>query len=237
MPVEFFNPADETDLAGLFSDGTIQNVNISEASERVQALDDDGDELCSKLHGKKKSGTVTFKCVSCGGSSASAVTLPDVGSIVSGWHIDQISVRLSNADFPEVTLTVHKHTGGSRGSHTTSCRTYTPSLTITNAFGATAPGCTVPDTIGVTSVEYTISCTHQDENGGDGEWLAAENRDGVETLTVNTVGYGSVTGPTGWDLKSDGDTKGNQAAESGTWSFEHHIAANSSSAASSGSGA
>lgn len=226
--VSFFNPS--TSLENVFPGGTLQTFNPSDSWERAQGLNKDGDEIASKTHGGRSSGPAVFKFFAATGS----ITLPAPGTVTTdGWHIDSFSCRLTNSDWPEVTLQVHKHLG-SRGSHNPgSCRTYSPSLSgISAGFGIAmdngniaGTGFTLSpaDTIGVTSLEYSMAVTHQDENGSDGDWLAGENRDGAETISIQTVGKGAVTAPTGWDKTSDNKTDSNQAADTETWEFVHHV--------------
>lgn len=225
--VSFFAPS--TTLENVVSGGTLQSFNPSKSWERAQGLDKDGDEAASKTHGARSAGAAVFKFFAASGS----ISLPAPGTVTTdGWHIDSFSLRLSNADWPELTLQVHKHEG-TRGSHNVgSCRTYTPTLTVTAGFGIVmnsgaiaGTGFTLSpaDTIGVTSLEYGMSVTHLDENGSDGDWLAGENRDGVETLTIQTVGKGAVTAPSGWDQTSDNKTDSNQAADTESWEFVHHV--------------
>ena len=225
--VSFFNPS--TTLESVFQGGTLQSFNPTKTWERAQGLKKDGDEAASKTHGAREAGSAVFKFFATTGT----ITLPAPGTVTTdGWHIDSFVCRLSNSDWPEVTLQVHKH-AGSRGSHLQgSCRTYTPSLSITAGFGIAMDGGDIAgtgftlspaDTIGVTAVEYSMGVTHQDENGSDGDWLAGENRDGAETLSITTVGKGEVTEPSGWDRTNNGQTDSNTAADTETWEFVHHV--------------
>jgi hypothetical protein len=199
----------------------IQNDAPGKASQRASGIGATGDEVANALYDTRETLTETYKLFSGTG------TLPALGTVVSGWHIDSVRVSLSATDWPTMTITAHKHTDGVGHD---SMETYTPSITAPTAawgvpeepFGITVGTLT---TVGVSSAEYNFSVTHVDELAGDGKQLGGQNRDGVETLSVTYVGTTTPTGPDGWDEMETGTNASNEAASGGSASWEHHVAA------------
>lgn len=222
--VGFFNPSEQL---GLDASWELQSEAPSSTSQRASGLGSDGDEAASKLYDPKTAITCKFKCFSASGD----LTVPPAGTVTAGgFHIDSWTVTYSPTDWPSISVTAHKHTGTTGTHGVGDCRTYTPSVDLPAGWGisrtvagwALAEGDTA---IGIASAEYSISVTHQDELGEAGEWLAGENRDGAETFKLGLTGAGAtVTAPAGWDKLEDGTAKSNQAADTQSLSWEHHVA-------------
>lgn len=216
MAQAFFNP--ESKFGG-FEGWEIQQSNPTTGKDRAQALGADGDEIASKLHNTKTSITENFVAVEDG------AVIPSVGAIAGGYHIDSISVTLSNTGFATMSVTGHKH-----GSTVhPACRTYTGTLaTVAAIFGApaTVPCATIPTGAGVRSVTYALAVNHIDELNNVGEFLAGDNYDGNETYTIELCDNGVLTAKDGWDETSIGGGQGNTAAETATGTFVKHLAHN-----------
>lgn len=221
----FFNPSDALSLPGW----EIQTDNPATSRQRAQSLGREGDEIASKTFDNRTNLTANYT------ATADNAAIPKAGQIVGGYHIDNITVNFSNTAFVTMTITAHKH-GSS--NHPT-CRTYTGSLTnISSKFGCPSIpiGTSVPTGAGVRSCTYTLSCNHVDELGNQGEYLAAENYDGTETMEVELCDTGNITAndaiPTDateraarpWTLVTNGHTRGNTQAETSTATVERHIA-------------
>lgn len=214
----FFNP---TSLAGALTGWEIQTDQITTQRQRAQALGADGDEIASQTYDARTTVSVPFVA-----TSASAA-IPKAGQIVGGFHIDTVTVNFSNTDFVRMTVQGHKH--GS--SNHPACRAYTGSLTTIGVlFGcpATPVGVSIPSGAGVRSVTYTLTCNHVDEPGSTGNFLAADNYDGSETVEVELCDTGDISAAQGWDLVDDGHARGNTVAEASTATAVRHIAHDSS---------
>jgi hypothetical protein len=214
--MDFFAPT------GLLAGGgwIIQNNAPGKGSQRASGIGASGDEVAKALYDVRETLTETYKLFSGEG------TLPALGTVVSGWHIDSVRVSLSATDWPSMTITAHKHTDGVGHAD---MKTYTASITApAAAWGVPAApfGITVGtlNTVGVSSAEYNFSVTHVDELAA-GKQIGAQNRDAVEKLSVTYVGTTTPTGPDGWDEMETGTNASNEAASGGSASWEHHVAA------------
>lgn len=225
--VPFFSPTDVLSLGGNWA---VQEVNLSDAYQRAQGLDAAGDEAVSETFDEKTSGTVVYEDHSASGGS---LTLPTVGAVGGGYHIDSYQVVYSSNGWPRLTVTVHKH---GQNSHADGEQNeFNASVVLPTGFGCPreildaldATVFEVTDTdAGVRGLTYSLGCTHVDEGDEAGDHLAGENRDGVETLSVEfTKDPGSsVTASADWDEMTDGAAQGNTAAETASMSWEHHVA-------------
>lgn len=210
----FFNPES---AFGEFAGWEIQTVNPTTQRQRAQALGKDGDEIASKTYDHRTTASATFV------ATADNAEIPKAGAIVGGYHIDTITVNFTNTDYVHMTVQGHKH---GTAAHAT-CRTYTGSLTtIGTKFGcpATLEGLAIPAGAGVRSYTYTLTCNHVDELGRQGDFLAADNYDGSETAECELCETGDIAAAEGWDLVTDGHTRGNTQAETATATAERHIA-------------
>lgn len=219
MATKFFNPADPFGIAtGNGVKWEVQNSAPTTTKDRAQALKANGDELASQQYNARTSVSATYI------ARAADAPVPKFGAILGGYHVDSVAVSFTNTGYATMTLAGHKH---GVAAHPT-CRTYTGSLTTIGVlFGcpSTIVGCTIPAGAGVRSVQYALQGNHIDELGSAGDFLAAENHDGNETVTVELCDSGTITPATGWDCSSVGNSEGNTAAETSTGTFEKHLQA------------
>lgn len=230
MAVGFFNPEGIFASALGTSVGEVQTTNHSTSQQRAAAADKHGDEKTSTLYGGQDSVTETFKVFQSEGTFSVANIVP--GTVVDGYHVDSLTVTWSPTDFPEVSVSAHKHTDLATGvtSHGTPHRKAVSSLQPPAGFGA----CGIAALVGVedTSIApsgatYTLGITHEDAQDCGGGYLASQNRDGVETLQVNFVGIATIDQSSGkpmegWDMTASSKDKGNTAAETSSFTFEKH---------------
>lgn len=225
--ITFFNPSD---LSGLLDTSwEVQGDSHTPSSDRASSLKSTGDEAVSKLYNAKIAYSVDAECHAETGD----LVLPAPGTVsATGFHLDGFTLAPQPTGWPKITLNIHKHNAGS--SHVAaSCRIYTPTLTIAAGYGINRAGLGfalgVGDTaIGIQSVSYSVEVTHEDVPGDEGDWLAGENRDGVEKFSLTTTGKGAtITAPTdathAWDKLSQPAPRSNTSADSETFEYEHHI--------------
>jgi len=226
--VNFFNPSDILSLGGSF---IVQSVTPTDTLKRAQGLLANGDEGINKTHGGKTDLTIVYEYQNESGN----ITLPNVGSVAGGYHIDRVRIQYRANAWPLITITCHKHAANSH----TAQNEFAATIVFPAQFGIprSLQDAATPtpndiwklgaddDTIGIRDMSYELSCQHQDEDGETGAQCAGENRDGVEKLDVTTTGKAaSVTVGTGWAKLSDGNPTGNTAVEQQTLSYEHHVA-------------
>ena len=213
LNVNFFNP----DALITISGWTRQSSSNGGSKQRAQALDENGDELAYREHGNQKSVTMNFVATATTGN----LTLPKIGAILNGYHVDNFTLTYSQASFPTLSVSAHKHGNAAHDE----CRTYTPSITAPACFGVPSEfgefDC--GDDVGMRSLSYSCQVNHVDENDGAGEHLAGDNYDGSETVSIDTTGITTITAPSGWTNDSSSESKSNTAAETASASFSHHI--------------
>lgn len=220
--VGFFNPVD---ALGLANGWVIQSDGVKTSQQRAQGLKADGDEAAKKLYDKKGTVSLTYENFTPEGE----LVLPSVGEIKNGYHIDSLNLSPQVTGWPVLTIEAHKHLGGATHADA-SCRIYKPSLTFEAGWGIERGfggfDLAIGDTaIGVKTTSYSLTCTHVDELH-QGVWIAGENRDGVEKFDIAFTGVGAtITPPASWDRIDDGTDRTNQASDSDTASYEHHVAA------------
>lgn len=216
MAVEFFG----TDsIFGNLAGWEPQNgPTPSENKSYANALGQDGDEIRNKGYDGKTSFTNTYVSTLEEGT----LTLPPVGDIIDGVHIDNVQVTYNQTGFPTMTVTGHKHTDGKPDANT---RKYRPSITLpavplgipSEIEGAYSLGESAE--CGMRSLTYTLTATHVDEPNGSGGHLAGQNHDGVETLAGELTGAASVGTDPGSDLVLDSawfiGTKGKNQTNTG----------------------
>lgn len=222
--VAFFNPDEGLELNGW----ELQTVNNAHSNERAQALKSDGDELKARTFGSRHTLSCDYVI------AAVRAILPKCGQIIDGSHIDTIKITFSQNDFVRLSVSCHKHGNGSHSE----CRTYSPSADIQGLLEVIDFGC--PDTIpgivmttvddegnavvGIRSVTYTLTVNHIDENDRVGEFLAAQNHDGTETIEVEFTSAVAPQAAEGWTLTNSANDKSNTAAETHSISVTRHIA-------------
>ena len=222
--VTFYSPIDTTGILDAMWE--VQSATPSASAARAAGPKSTGDEATSHLHDAKISYVVNAICYATTGDLA----LPIVGTIDSGIHVDSINVKPDPNGWPALTMNCHKHNNGT--SHT-ACRQYAPTITFAAGFGVNRAGIgfTLAEgdsAIGISDVDYNLSCKHDDTTGDAGNWLAADNRDGVETFKLTTTGQGAtVTPPTdedhAWDKINGSTPKNATSSDSETFEYEHHI--------------
>jgi len=238
MAIQFFDPNDPLDINTMLelTDDKVWEMQTTSATNtkgRASGLDRKGDEAAFREHNPRSALNITYKCYATSG----LLTLPSVGEIVNGYHIDSWTLVYSPTDFPVLTITTHKHTA-STGSHADgSCRTYTATVKLpaqycipiqlmfedgkTKAFDLKNPG------IGMRSLSFELTCTHVDETGGCGDWLAGENHDGVETLTAEFTGVPQIPADlaidASWSNPSESVSEGNTQVNTRSLTLVKHI--------------
>lgn len=223
--VDFFAPECPFTLG---ADWEFQNQNAEQRSlDYINELGQRGDEILKALvNGKTSTGWQFISTASTGN-----LTIPKVGQILGGYHIDSAEISWDRAQLkPKLTLVGHAH-DGVEGGHN-ACRTYSPTVTIPAvAFG-------VPSSIGAVSLgesaevdfrsaRYTLACSHIDETGRAGNQLKGENHDGVETVTVDFTGAATSADYTiaeGWSNPSRSKSPSNTGATTSSLELVHHIA-------------
>lgn len=214
MSAAFFNP---TSPFGALTGWEIQTNNPTTGVTRAQALGSAGDELASKLHDARTTVSATYVL-----HTAAGCKIPKFGEILGGYHVDTVSITFGNTAFVMMTVTGHKHGNAAHPA----CRTYTGSLTqIASNFGcpSTVLGMTIPTGAGVRSMTYNLQGNHIDELGSAGEFLAADNYDGNETVDCELCDSGTITADTGWDMTSTNSAFANNAAQTASATVEKHL--------------
>lgn len=237
MAVGFFNPEALSALGIDTTKWVLQSNSPSKSVQRAQGLKSDGDENASQLYGCMTSHTLVFECHANTGN----LQLPDVGKTggtTELYHLDSFTLSLSQTSWPRLSVQCHIHDDCESGihSHGTPHRKFSPSLTIEACFG-------IPDAltamvgassaeqayVGLSSFEYSCSITHVDVAGNHGNYLASDNRDGVENVSVTAEGdigtFQMTSGNSaiaGWDLTSESHPKQNTSEETSSATFEKH---------------
>lgn len=233
--VNFFAPeCPEGILTMLGETWEFQNQNAEQRSlDYINELGQRGDEILHALvNGKTSTG---WQFVST--ATTDNLTIPKVGQVVGGYHIDSAEVSWDRAQVkPKLTIVGHAHDGVDGGHNT--CRTYTPTITV----AATAFG--VPADLGAVklseaaevdfrSARYTLACSHIDETGRTGNQLKGENHDGVESFSVEFTGAATSDDYTitdGWSKPSSSKTPSNTGATTSSLELVHHISAETQAA-------
>lgn len=239
--VSFFAPADPLNINTLLSltgDAMwIQQTNApAKSADRAQGLKANGDEAAWRAHNVKGSGSVVYKCFLASGF----LTLPKAGIVANTNHIDSVKLGYDPVGWPTLTVAYHKHLGATTHLATGDkvCNSFATTLAFPACFSipAVLKDLTTPTAVtqfeitsaavGMKSLEYTLSCTHQDENAG-GDWLAGDNRDGVEQIDAETTGVpddADVDVDATWHNATDSQSEGNTTANSRKLSYSRHVA-------------
>jgi len=238
----FFDPVDPLSINAaltLIGDDQwiVQSHNPTTARSRVAGMAANGDEGAFATMDVKTSGTVTYECF----KTAGYLTLPVVGQVYSGFHVDSAKLTYKANGYPSLELSYHNHATNAHAA--SSCNTYVMGRTSTGKVAQFPAGIGCPAsisdnaaapatyfamahvTIGIKTLTVTLAVTHQDEPGSTGDHLAGENRDGKETLEADFVGVPTtVTVYTTFVAPSTGSTTTNAAADTAKHSYERHLA-------------
>ena len=224
--IEFFGPTCPFELAGW--EFQTQNA-LQRSKDYISELGSRGDEILNALiNGKTTCGWQFISTLNEG-----AISIPDVGQILGGYHIDSVEVSWDRSSAkPKLTMTGHAHDGIAGGHNT--CRTYSSTLNVAaTQFGI--PSSVGPVSLGEAavvdfrSIRYTLTCSHIDEQGRTGNQLKGENHDGVESLSIEftgNYGAGEFTVAGGWANPSSSVSPSNTGATSSSLELVHHIQSN-----------
>lgn len=235
--VEFFKPGA---IIAALADWELQTGgNPTLTRQRSQTLKSNGDQLNVVQYGAQIAYTENFTAKTVvETTSKTELAIPGAGEISNGAHIDSVQVAYTQTAAPTLAVSSHKHAAidGTPTNHDP-CRVYTGTVvlpiraigvpsTLEDKDGNTI--FTVPLGIGMKSLTYGLQPTHQDEADGDGGHLAGQNRDGVETLTIEFTGKVAVAELSidgSWMLPdSDADGQGNTVATTKSITITKHIA-------------
>lgn len=232
----FFTPTDPIEINTLLdleegdAQWIFQSATPETQSDRASGLATNGDEAAWKAYNAKKSVTAVYKCFALSGN----LKLPDVGVVASTFHIDSVKLDYDPAGYPTLNVSMHKHTGATTHA-TSSCNSFATDIVFPAQFGI--PSTLFDNTIetfaldaagiGMRSLSFGLGCTHVDELGGTGDWLAGDNHDGVETLDIEFTGAPDdedFTFDSTWHKGSDGTPESNTSVNTRKVSLTRHIA-------------
>jgi hypothetical protein len=244
--VTFFTPTDTLAINTLLSltnayQWLIQSNTPNKTNARASGLKANGDEGAWKSHNAVDRRTLVYECHAL----TLSLTVPVVGTVTAtGYHIDSVKLAYNAAGWPQLTVVIHKHAGAA--SHTaSSCNTFATKLVFPAQFGIPTEltdntyDAGPPEvaavvefelevaTIGIRSLEWNLSATHVDELNGEGEWLAGDTRDGVETLDVEFTGQpddSDLTIDASWHTGTDDTPAGNTAVNTRKLQLTRHVA-------------
>ncbi len=199
--------------------------------DRASALGADGDEFRHADHNEQKTVSATYVP---DGTATDKLAVPKAGCVLDGWVVDSVSLAYSQ-EFPVLTVNGHRRTKVVSGAYA-NMRTYSPTIDLPYvALG-------VPDQIGPVKCEgarsatYELSCTHVPEVGGQDYLVGADNHDGVETLTVESVCAVTVDSAFAdkdkWTDTSRAKNKSNSGATANQVTLVRHLAHDAASAGS-----
>ena len=225
--VPFFNPADITSLGG---DWVVQSNGITDTNQRVVGLKANGDENVSKLYDGQSNGPVMLECH----EETGYLSLPEVGSVGGGYHINSWTLAYQQNGYPQLTLNLHAHddnthADGEMNEYSTDLKLPAqfgiPRSIMDDATGAVTQFELVDTDAGMRALTVSLEAQHVDEPNGTGGHLAGENRGGTQKIEVETTkDPSSVTIHADYDETEDGVAKGNTAAETSKFSWIKSIA-------------
>lgn len=234
--VEFFKPGA---IIAALADWELQTGgNPTLTRQRAQSLKANGDQLNAVQYGAQIAYVENFTAKTVVENELkNALDIPGAGAISNGAHVDSLQVSYTQTAAPTLAVNSHKHAAinGTPKDHDP-CRIYTGTVvlpiraigvpsTLKDKDGKTIFTC--PVGIGMKSLTYGLAVTHTDEQDGDGGHLAGQNRDGVETLTIEFTGKVEVSELSidgSWMLPdSDADGQGNTIATTKSITITKHI--------------
>jgi hypothetical protein len=168
-----------------------QGASPANAVQRAQALGATGQEVAKSLY--DSTDTVTENWMA---KDTVDLAIPDLGSVVDDYVVTDITVATINTGFATLAITGHKHTDG---TPTFTAATGYAAL-ITAAFGAlNLSGATgASGTLNSSSIQAT--CQHAEAKGADGNNVAGENYNAMQTCTQTYIDGGVMS--TTWDITS-----------------------------------
>lgn len=189
---------------------------------RASVLGADGDESAHVDHDNRETVSATYAST----GSGQTLTIPAFGAVLNGYMVDSVNVTYAAQDVPQMTVAGHKHLDTATGaSGHSGMRTYAGTVTLPNVALGVPDAIGPLSTTGARSASYSLSGTHIDEFGGQGKHVAADNHDGVETVTMESIEAITVTDSgNDWTVESDSDSKSNNAATANTVTATKHIA-------------
>ena len=168
-----------------------QSASPATALQRAQALGATGNEVAHQLYDSTISVTENWIA-----KDAVDLAIPDIGAVVDTFVITDITIGTSNTGFATLAITAHKHTDG------------TPAMTgahgfaalLTAAFGAlNLSGATGSSGV-LNSSTLQVTCQHGEAKGADGNNIAGENYNAMQTCTQTYIDGGVMD--TTWDVTS-----------------------------------
>lgn len=227
MAINFFNPGVPEGIVDAMWE--IQTANPSTASERAAALGTDGDEVASLLYGERETLAINAKATAATGT---ALVIPSVGEVISGYHIDSVTINYSATDWPTLDISCHKHTLGT--SHDTAHRTYSipeaVASTLTGGIGvpAGAAGLTMGSLAGgLTSLSIALTANHVEAAyvGNPPTIPASDNHDGTMTITAEVIGDTAPTVAEGmaYDKTEQSKSAGNSTNDTTSITYIKHL--------------
>lgn len=235
--VEFFKPGA---IIAALADWELQTGgNPTLTRQRAQSLLSTGDQMHAVQYGAQIAYVENFTAKTVvETASKTELAIPGAGAISNGAHVDSLQVSYTQTAAPTLAVNSHKHAAinGTPATHDP-CRVYVGTVvlpiraigvpsTLEDKDGNTIFEC--PAGIGMKSLTYGLAVTHTDEPDGDGGHLAGQNRDGVETLTIEFTGKVAVAELSidgSWMLPdSDADGQGNTIATTKSITITKHIA-------------
>lgn len=226
--VKFF---DTTDPFGL-ADWEVQtgpNPNLTK--QRASALNRFGNEFARAQYGAQEACSFTYVAKKFTGT----LTVPNVGLVSGGYHLDNWSVSYSQTGYPTLTLSCHRHIDGTEDSN---CRQYAPTFSVpARAIGVptsisgktegTVFALADSATVGIRSMTLSVALNHVDEMDNEGGHLAGDNYDGSETISVDFTGdidSSDYTLHAEWTDDSLNKSNGNTTATTSSLTASHHVA-------------
>jgi hypothetical protein len=232
-PVAFFTPTSPFGAIAGWEVQTGGNPTVTE--QRASEIGSDGDEIASEGYDKRSTVSATYKPTTWTGGGS--MSLPVVGSVLTLYHVDSISVAFTQTDFPTLTVNGHLHNGGN-GHTDGTMNEYTPKAdlivqgigvptTVSDTTSVAMYALVESATVGLRSMTYSLAVTHEDELNSAGNHLAGENRDGIETYELEFTGLAAVTDDytisAGLFVETDTPSQGNTAVSTESLTLTQHI--------------
>ena len=172
-------------LGGLF---IAQSSSVSTTLQHAKMKKANGDfEKFSDTFNHQDDVTATYKFNADSGLGAA---LPKVGEVKNGYAITEISISTTWEDYPEISITGHAHDAN---THETGLNEYAISAEIiallTGAIGAYDFAGLAGDDVCTTGSTYTLGVNHIDVNCGAGDHWVGNQIEGMESISVDYVGF------------------------------------------------